>query len=422
MDDADVVGDRGDRRRGGGGADINAGAVGAASGGLVAGGISNPGRITHALAMSKAAAIAIAPGGAGDRSGTQEAGAVVDADGFTCPQGSSEGAADRQGSVVGAASRGDIALDDANVVADRCDRSERGGGSGIHAGGVGAAGGGLVTRGIGDAGRVTQALGMDKGAGIAIAPGCARNRSRTKEVRAVVDTDAFTHRQGRGERAADRERGVVGAASGDHRSLDDAHVVVDGSDRSRGGGGSRIHAGGVDAAGSGLVASGIGDASRITHGLGVSQRAAIAIGPGGTGDRGTTQEAGAVVDADGFTGNQGSGEAAADRQGGVVGAAAGDNGALDDADVVADRGDRRRGGRSAGVNGGGVGSAGGGLVASGIGNAGRVTQALGIGERAGIAVGPGSTGDRGTTQEAGAVVDADGFTRRKGSGEGAADR
>ena len=95
---------------------------------------------------------------------------------------------------------------------------------------------------------------------------------------------------------------------------------------------------------------------------------------------------------------------------------------MDEADVVRDRGDRRRGGGSAGINAGGVGAAGGGLVASGIGNAGRVTQALGMDERAGIAIAPAVARNRGGTQEVCAVVDADGFTCPEASGERAADR
>ena len=95
--------------------------------------------------------------------------------------------------------------------------------------------------------------------------------------------------------------------------MGNARVVADGGHGCRDRGGDKINAGGVGAARGGLVARSIGNTGRVTQALGISQRAAIAVGPGGTGDRGTTQEGGAVVNADGFTGNQGSGEAAADR-------------------------------------------------------------------------------------------------------------
>ena len=95
---------------------------------------------------------------------------------------------------------------------------------------------------------------------------------------------------------------------------------------------------------------------------------------------------------------------------------------MDNADVVADRGHRRRSGRGAGINADAVGAAGGGLVAGAIGNAGRVTQVLGMGERAGVAIGPAADRNRGGTQEVCAVVDADAFTTDQVSGERAADR
>ena len=129
MDDADVVGDGRDRRRGGGGDKIKRGGVGATGGGLVTGSIGNTGGIAEALGINKRTGIAIAPGRAGNRGGSQETGAVVDANGFSSPKGSGKRAADRQGGVVGAASRGDAALDNADVVADRGHRRRGGGGS-----------------------------------------------------------------------------------------------------------------------------------------------------------------------------------------------------------------------------------------------------------------------------------------------------
>ena len=154
----------------------------------------------------------------------------------------------------------------------------------------------------------------------------------------------------------------------------------------------------------------------------MNKRAGIGVAPGGTGNRGGSQEAGAVIDADGFTASQGSGERAADRQGGVVGAGTGGNGTDHKADVVVDRGDRRRGGRGAEINAGGVGTAGGRLVASGVGNAGGIAQGLGISKAAAIAIAPTVARNRGGTQEADAVVDANGFIHRQGSGKRAADR
>ena len=50
----------------------------------------------------------------------------------------------------------------------------------------------------------------------------------------------------------------------------------------------------------------------IADGLGIGEGAAVDIGPGGSRDRGGAKEGAAVVDADGFTAEQGSGECASD--------------------------------------------------------------------------------------------------------------
>ena len=192
---------------------------------------------------------------------------------------------------------------------------------------------------------------MGERAGIAVAPAVGGNRGCTQEAGAVVDADAFTGGQASGERAADHQSGVVGAGAGGDGGLDDADVVGDGRDRRRGGGGAGIDAGAIGATGGGLVTGGIGNPGRITHALAMSKAAAIAIAPARAGNRGGSKETGAVVDANAFSSPKGSGERAADRQGGVVGAASRGDAALDDADVVADRGDRRQGGGGSCVNG-----------------------------------------------------------------------
>ena len=74
------------------------------------------GRIAEVLVIGEGTAIDIAPAGAGDSGGAKEHAAVVDPNGFTGGQGRGEGAADRQGGVVGGAAWGDGAVGNADVV------------------------------------------------------------------------------------------------------------------------------------------------------------------------------------------------------------------------------------------------------------------------------------------------------------------
>ena len=74
------------------------------------------GRITERLVIGQGTAIDIAPASAGDSGGAKKSAAVVDANGFTDGQGRGEGAADRQGNVVGGAAWVDGTAENADVV------------------------------------------------------------------------------------------------------------------------------------------------------------------------------------------------------------------------------------------------------------------------------------------------------------------
>ena len=67
---------------------------------------------------------------------------------------------------------------------------------GIGCNALGQASGRLVTRGIGDAGSIAHGLIITKYAGVSVAPASGENTSDTKELRTVVNTNAFTSTRG----------------------------------------------------------------------------------------------------------------------------------------------------------------------------------------------------------------------------------
>ena len=199
-----------------------------------------------------------------------------------------------------------------------------------------------------------------------------RDGCRSEEGFAIKDAHRFACGEHGGVGAGKGQGGVVADATVADDAGDQTDVVGGGVDGGGCGGSNEIDAEGVGGAGSTLIAGGIGDPCGVTQLLVMAEDAAVGVAPGetGAGDEGITEIDGAVIDADGFTGHQDSGEGAADDELSVIGAAGFGDGALEEADIVGDGRDGSGFGWGGEIKGEEIGGACGGEVAGGIGDPG----------------------------------------------------
>ena len=142
---------------------------------------------------------------------------------------------------------------------------------------------------------------------------------------------------------------VVGGAIAGHRTGLAPEVVGNGRDACRAGRSGGVHRDGVSRTGLAPIAIGRHHPCRVAQGCVVGSGGGVGVGPGRADDRGVAEQGAAGVDLHHFARGQRSADGAAEAQGGVVGAAASGDHALNDADVVVDGGDCGRCGWRPGV-------------------------------------------------------------------------